>query len=250
MSEITESKTSIKKILLLVEEIENLNTQNIPKLKEKPNEILNSIESLGIERNEILNTIEANNKSITSLKEKISRNNRDVAKLKEDLDDFTIKKTDLEKQIQKSQTDLKQLSEELTATQQEYEAKNDQLKNLEQEIENLRIEYEKFQEKINSLEEELEAKFIKRKTFVDSYENRIKAMKLLIEKDYIHTPQYQLINSLQKGAALDLKNILIAKDIREDLALKYINEMIEEDGPIEYDKDSGKITLLKEVDFK
>ncbi|TFF87093.1 MAG: hypothetical protein EU550_04055 [Promethearchaeota archaeon] len=249
MSEITESKTSLKKILLLVEEIESLNTQNIPKLGEKPNNILKSVETLEKERNEILSTIESNENEITSLKEKISRENRDIAKLKEDIDDLAMKRSDLESQIEKAQNQLKEITNDLNSTREEFETKSERLKKLELEIEELRIEQEKFQEKIDTLAEELEDKYLKRKRFIDSYENRIKAMKLLIKKDYIHSPQYQLISSLQKGAALDLKNILIAKDIREDLAMKYITQMIEDNGPIEYDKETGKITLLEEVDF-
>ncbi|MEJ2251885.1 MAG: hypothetical protein P8Y70_16105 [Candidatus Lokiarchaeota archaeon] len=249
MSEITESKTSIKKILLLVEEIENLNTQNMPKLNEKPSDILQNIENLENDRNEIITTIESNDNKITSLKEKISQDNRNIAKLNENIEDMSIKRGDLEKQIQKTQNDFKELTEELKATQEEYDTKVERLKKLESEIETLRIEQEKFQAEIDALQEELEEKYLKRNKFVNNYENRIKAMKLLIQKDYIHSLQYQLIKSLQKGAALDLKNILIAKDIREDLAVKYINEMIEDNGPIQYDEASGKITLLEEVDF-
>jgi hypothetical protein len=74
-------------------------------------------------------------------------------------------------------------------------------------------------------------------------------MKILINKKYINSSVYQFFRALQVGSALDLKNILLAIDMRDDQAKKIINKIIDDGGPIEYDSSNGTITLKEEVDF-
>ena len=44
MSEITEAKTSLKKIITTIEEITGINSDSVPKLTEHPTNLLNLIE--------------------------------------------------------------------------------------------------------------------------------------------------------------------------------------------------------------
>ena len=74
-------------------------------------------------------------------------------------------------------------------------------------------------------------------------------MKILIDKKYINSALYQFIRALQPGSALELKNILLAIDMREDQAIRIIKKMIEENAPIELDQEAGTILLKEEVDF-
>ncbi|MHA1412261.1 MAG: hypothetical protein ACTSO4_06555, partial [Promethearchaeota archaeon] len=110
-------------------------------------------------------------------------------------------------------------------------------------------EVQKYGEKLEDLKNELEEKFLKKERFVQSYENRVAAMKLLINKKYISSAIFQFIRALQVGRALSVKNIIQAIDMREDQARKIINKLIEENAPIDYDPSSGTITLKEEVDF-
>ena len=73
-------------------------------------------------------------------------------------------------------------------------------------------------------------------------------MKKLITYGYINSAQYQFIRALQKGSVLDIKNIIVAIDMREEQARKILRKMVEEHGPIEYNE-AGTVKLLKEVDF-
>jgi hypothetical protein len=60
---------------------------------------------------------------------------------------------------------------------------------------------------------------------------------------------YQFIKALQVGSKLDIKNILLAIDMKEDQARKIIARMLEDDAPIEYDQIASTITLKEAVDF-
>ena len=74
-------------------------------------------------------------------------------------------------------------------------------------------------------------------------------MSLLFASLLTHSTLYQFIRDLQPGSALDLKNILLAIDMREDQAIRIIKKMIEENAPIELNQETGTILLKEEVDF-
>ncbi|MCK4687153.1 MAG: hypothetical protein KAT66_03425, partial [Candidatus Lokiarchaeota archaeon] len=59
----------------------------------------------------------------------------------------------------------------------------------------------------------------------------------------------QFIRALQQGSTLDLRNIIVAIDMREDQAKNILRKMVEENGPIEYNEGAGTVKLLEEVDF-
>ncbi|MBY8982200.1 MAG: hypothetical protein KGD57_04570 [Candidatus Lokiarchaeota archaeon] len=250
MSGITNSKTGIKKILMLIDEIKGLNSDSIPKLVEKPNKLLESVEAFETEKNENLKTIETNTDEINSLKTKISQNDRDIIKLVDEIKDLNIKKQDFLDKIQEVQNKLTEVQENIKTKKEEYESRSQRLKELDNTISILKVEQEKFDEKLNALQKELEGNYMKRKNYVDSYINRVAAMNLLIRKDYIQSAQIKLIKALQLDSTLDLKSILIAIDMREDKARQVLKKMVEENAPIKYDEQAGTVTLLEEVDFK
>ncbi|MBY9007293.1 MAG: hypothetical protein KGD63_11105 [Candidatus Lokiarchaeota archaeon] len=250
MSGITDSKSAIKKILMLIDEMKRINSDSIPKLIEQPNKLLESVEAFEIEKNNNLKTIETNTDEINGLKTKISQNDRDILKLEEDIKDLNSKKQDHLDKIQEVQNKLTEVQETIKIKKEELESRTKRLKELDNTISNLKVDQEKFDEKINILQKELEGNYTKRKSFVDTYMNRVAAMNLLIRKNYIQSSQIKLIKALQLDTTLDLKSVLIAIDMREDKAKQILKKMVENNGPIEYDEGSGTVTLLKEVDFK
>lgn len=247
---ITDSKTAIKKILLLVDEIKNINSDTIQKLINQPNKLLESVKAFETEKIADLNTIESNADEISSLKNKITQNKRDIVKINEDIEDLNAKRQEYMDRIQEVQNKLTEVREEIKSKTNEYNSRSERLKELEDTIAELKIEQDKFDEKISKLESELEDTYLDRKRFVENYENRVEGMNLLIQKDYIQSDQIKLIKALQKDAALELKNILVAIDLREVKADKILKKMVEQNGPIEYDEQAGTVKLLEEVDFK
>ncbi|MFW9880846.1 MAG: hypothetical protein ACFFG0_47900, partial [Candidatus Thorarchaeota archaeon] len=75
------------------------------------------------------------------------------------------------------------------------------------------------------------------------------AMKSLIKAGYIQSAQLKLIQSLQPNTALEIKNIVQAMDLREDVARNILSKMVQKKGPIEYNEAAGTVTLNGEVDF-
>ena len=102
---------------------------------------------------------------------------------------------------------------------------------------------------MTQIEEQLKTEFEKKEIFADSYINRVAAMKALIKSKYISSQLLQLIMSLQKDATLELRNITLAIDMKEDTAKKILKKMIEQGGPIEFDEAAGTVTLKGEIDI-
>jgi len=249
MSEITDAKTSLKKISLLIDEINELNTDALAKLKTQPNNVLDSIERLEQEMNTNNKTIESHTNEINSLKNQISQRQRDILKLEEEVSELTKQREELINRINESKNDLTKTQDSINLKNQEIENRNRRLKELEELIQSLREELEPFTEKLKIIEVELKTNFLKKLRFVESFENRVSALKILINKKYISSWQFQFIRALQKDNALDLSNILVATDIREDQAKNLLKKMIALNGPIEYNENSGMVTLKREVDF-
>ena len=242
-------KTSLKKMASIIVDISGLNSDYIPKLRMQPEKILEALEKYEDGRNLLLKTIDSNTEEIYSFKNKISQNQRDIVKFEEDKAELTKNRQEIEIKIQESQNDLKETQETIQLKKEELTNRDQRLKELENRFFTLTKEVEKFEENLKALEAELSLTFIKKEKYVVSYENRVAAMKILINKKYINSLLYQFIKALQVGSTLDIKNILLAIDMREDQARKIITKMLEEDGPIEYDQVAGTITLKEEVDF-
>ena len=79
---LTDTKSSLKKILSIIEELNGLNSDSIPKLQTQPNNLLEQIGKLEETKASDLGSIESNDDEINSLKNKISQNQRDIASRK------------------------------------------------------------------------------------------------------------------------------------------------------------------------
>jgi chromosome segregation ATPase len=244
-----DAKTSLKKMTSIIVDINNLNSDYIPKLRMQPEKILEELEKYEDEKNLLLKTIESNTEEINSLKNKISQNQRDYAKGEEDNAELTKNRQEIEVKILESQNELKKTKETIQIKKEELINRDERLKELENQFFALTKEVEKFEENLKTLEKELNGTFRKKEKFVESYENRVAAMKILINKGYISSQLYQFIKALQVGSKLDIRNILMAIDMREEQARTIITKMLEEGAPIDYDQAGGTITLKEEVDF-
>jgi len=244
-----DAKTSLKKMASIIVDISGLNSDYIPKLRMQPESILEGLEKYEDGKTLLVKTVESNNEKINALKNKISQSQRDIVKFEEDNAELVENRQELGTKIQESRNEFKEVNETVSIKREEFKNRELRLKELEDRLFTLNKEVEKFEDKLKALEIELDGTFIKKEKFVESYEIRVAAMKVLIKRKYINSLLYQFIKALQLGSALDLKNILVAIDMREEHARKIITKMLEDDAPIEYDQSSGTITLKEEVDF-
>ena len=250
MSEpLLDTKTSLKKITSIIVDISGINSDYIPKLRLQPEKILEELEKYEDEKNDKISVLNSNYEKINTFKNKISQSQRDIIKFQEDNAELTRNHQELETKIQESRNEFKEVKEIINTKREELKNRELRLKELEDRLFTLNKEVEKFEEKLKNLETELNETFIKKEKFVESYELRVAAMKALIKRRYINSLLYQFIKALQVGSSLDLKNILVAIDMREEQARKIITKMLEDNAPIEYDQSSGTITLKEEVDF-
>ena len=244
-----DAKTSLKKITSVIVDISGINSDYIPKLRTQPEKILESLEKYEDGKNNLVKTIESNNEELNAFKNKITQNQRDIIRFEEDNAEKIQNRQELETKIQESRIKFKEVSENINIKREELKNRELRLKELDDRLFTINKEVEKFEENLKILEAELKENFVKKEKFVESYENRVVAMKILINKKYINSLLYQFIKALQVGSSLDLKNILLAIDMREEQARKIITKMLEENAPIEYEQSSGTITLKEEVDF-
>jgi chromosome segregation ATPase len=244
-----DAKTSLKKILSNVDYLESLNKDYIPKLKDLPTKLLEAIQSLEDEKSGILKTIDSNSNEINSYKNKISENQREVSKLEESNSELTQQRQNLMDKIQIKQNQLKATKDTIRVKNEEFSNRTKRLTELENKIIDLSRELNQFEDNLKQIEKDLENTFLKKERQVQNFGYCVQAMKILINKKYISSSLYQFIRALQVGSALDVKNILLAIDMREDQAIKILSKMLEENGPIEFDSATGTVTLKQEVDF-
>ena len=250
MSEfLIDSKTALKKMASIIVNLSGLNSDFLPKLRIQPEKILEELEKYGDGKNVLINALKSNYEEINTFKNKISQSQRDIVKFEEDNAEFVRNRQELETKIQESRNEFKEIKETINTKREELKNRELRVKELEDRLFILNKEVEKFEEKLKNLEAELNETFIKKEKFVESYELRVAAMKALIKRKYINSLLYQFIKALQVGSSLDLRNILVAIDMKEEQARKIITKMLEDNAPIEYDQSSGTITLKEEVDF-
>lgn len=251
MSEVPllEAKTALKKMSSVIVDISGLNSEFIPKLRTQPEYILEVIEKYENEKNNLMKTISLNNEKINNYKNKILQNQRDLQRFEEDNNFLDSQRQELLNKIQETQQELEETRKVIQTKKEELNSRTTILKELEIQILDITRVIEKFEEELKALEKELDNTFIKKEKYVQSYENRVKAMKILINKKYINSSIYQFFRALQVGSSLDLRNILLAIDMRVDQAKKIIDKLVEEKAPIIYDQNSNTITLKEELDF-
>ena len=250
MSELTSVKTAIRRISSIFEEIKSSTDDQIPKLSKFSPNLLTLVENFENEKNENAKKIQIKNDEIESLKNKLSQNNREILNLEEENKNLTENRQNLTKKIEELKKIISDLENQIESKKGELSNREKRLEELEENVNQMTTDQEKFEEELKKLEAGLMEDYDKRLKYANSFENRVKAMKLLIEKKYIKTPQVQLIGALQVGTELDLKNILQAYDIKMDVATKILRKIVELGGPVEFNEAAGMITLKAEVDFK
>lgn len=246
---LTDAKSSLKKIVSLIEEINGLNNDSIPKLQIQPTNILEQIEKFENQKAKDRRTIEANEDEINLLKNKISQSNRDIISLEESCAELTQERQNLSGKIQEKQNDLNNTQAKIIAKREELATRANRLDELEKVISELIDLHEKFNIKMEQLESQFKEELDKKKKFSNSFATRVAAMKSLIKSGYLQSAQLKLMKALQLNTALDLKNIAQAMGLREDVARNICAKMVQENGPIEYNESVGTVTLKKEVDF-
>ena len=249
MSEITDAKTSLKEIISTIEEMNSISADSLPKLKEHPTKLLELIEQFEEEKNKNVKTIEANTDETNSLKSKMAQDNRDIVRIDEENTELTKQRQELLEKISKFQQELADTQEKIKGKKEELDTRGQRLEELKTNVQKLSAIQDDFDEKMKKIETELKTDYDKKDKFARSYINRVAAMKALIKSKYISSQLLQFILSLQKDASLDLKNILVAIDMREDTAKTILKKIIELNGPVEYDESAGTVTLNGEVDF-
>jgi len=246
---LTDTKSSLKKIISIIEELNGLNSGSIPKLQTQPNNLLEQIGKLEEIKTNDLRAIEANDDEINSLKNKISQNQRDIATLEENNIELNNQRQILLDKIQDAQNELNETQVKITARREELATRSNRLDELEKRLIELKDIQEKFDNKMKELETQLKEEYNKKKEFSNLYSIRAAAMKSLIKAGYIQSAQLKLIQALQPNTTLELKGIVQAMGLREDVAKNILTKMVQKNGPIEYDERSGTVTLKGEVDF-
>jgi len=246
---LTATKTSLKKILSIIEELNGLNTDSVPKLQAQPTNILSEIEKFEEEKNSNLRTIETNDDEMKSLKNKISQNQRDIAALEENNTELTSERQALLDKIQTAQNELNETQTKTNAKKEELTTRTARLEKLEKRITELKDIQEKFDNQMKELETQLQGEFEKKQNFSNSYTMRTAAMKSLIKAGYIQSNQLKVIKSLVLETTLDLKGLVSASGLREDIFKGILTKMVQKNGPIEFDEGGGTVTLKGEVDF-
>jgi len=246
---LTDTKSSLKKILSIIEELNGLNSDSIPKLQTQPNNLLEQIGKLEETKANDLRNIEANDDEINSLKNKISQNQRDITSLEENNAELNSQRQTLLDKIQDAQNELTETQTKITSRKEELMTRETRLKELENRLIELKDIQEKFDNKMKELETQLKEEYNKKKEFSNLYSIRAAAMKSLIKAGYIQSAQLKLIQALQPNTTLELKGIVQAMGLREDVAKNILTKMVQKNGPIEYNEASGTVTLKGEVDF-
>lgn len=246
---LTDTKSSLKKILSIIEELNGLNSDSVPKLQSQPTNILESIGKLEEEKVNDQKDIESNDDETNSLKNKISQNQRDIASLDEGNKEFTAQRQALLDKIQDAQNELNETQNKITAQKEELTTRSSRFEDLENRLVELKDIQEKFDNKMKELETKLQGELSKKEKFSDSYAMRAAAMKSLIKAGYIQSSQLKVINALVPQTTLEIKGLISASGLREDTFRSILVKMVEKNGPITFDETNGTVTLNGEVDF-
>lgn len=246
---LTDTKSSLKKIFSIIEELNGLNSDSVPKLQTQPTSILEHIEKLESDKANDLSNIETNDDEINSLKNKISQNQRDIATLEENNGELTSERQTLLDKIQATQNELNETQTKITAKKEELTMRTARLDELEKRITELKDVQEKFDNQMMELETKLQAEHDKKEKYMNSYGIHVAAMKSLIKAGYVQSPQLQVIKALVPNTTLELKGLVSASGLREDVFRSILTKMVQNNGPLEYDEAGGTVTLKQEVDF-
>ena len=248
MSNLTDAKTSLKKIISDIEEINRLTSSTMEKLISEPGKILELIEKFEEEKSAALKTIDANTDEITTLKNKFSQNTSEISKLEEEIEGLTKERQDLTDKIQAKQTELTDTQDKIKQTKEELEKRSSRLDELISSVDELNKLQEKFDVSVKDLEGQLQSEFDKKDKEVKSFKNRVAAIRSLVNKDYIHTTELRVIKALQKDVTMEVSKLSTTLALRADDIIKIMRKIMEANGPIEFNESAGTIVLRGEVD--
>jgi len=248
MSNLTDAKTSLKKIISDIEEINRLTSGTMEKLISEPGKILELIEKFEEEKSAALKTIDMNTDEITTLKNKFSQNASEISKLEEEIEGLTKERQDLTDKIQSKQTELTNTQDKIKQNKEELEKRSNRLDEIVSSVEELNKLQEKFEVSLKDLEVQLQSEFDKKDKEVKSFKNRVAAIRSLINKDYIHTTELRVIKALQKDVTMEVSKLSTTLALRDDDIKKIMRKIMEANGSIEFNESAGTIILRGEVD--
>ncbi|MFX1296385.1 MAG: hypothetical protein ACFFD2_16220 [Promethearchaeota archaeon] len=249
MSEVTDAKTSLKKIISLIEELSGISIDSIPKLSEQPKEMLELVVKLEEEQKANLEQTESNTDQINSLKNKISQNTRDISNLDEEIMTLNEEKRKFLNKNESAQNELIQKQEQIKMKKDELNNRTTRLKELDEKVEKLAKIIDRADKTIKELQDKLQEDFDKKYKFVSSFGNRLEAMRLLIKKQYIQSSELAIIQALTKDRTLGIDSMIQSLGIKDDFVKKVLRKMVEKNGPIEFDETNGTVLLKEEVNL-
>ncbi|MFX1273598.1 MAG: hypothetical protein ACFFBP_11520 [Promethearchaeota archaeon] len=249
MSELTDTKSNLKKIISVLEELQAINTDSIPKILESPNNLLNLVASYEEQKTANLNKKEANKDEINSLKNKIAQDERDIAKLEEENNELTKERQGLLDKIQTAQNELTDMNEKIKTKKEELETRTARLNELDDAVHEAIKEDKKFAERLQNLESILREELEKKENYLSSFGHRVASIKALIKMNYIKTQHLTLIKALIPGTQTEIKPLCIGIDLPEAKAKQILRDIVSEGGPIEFNEAAGTVLLKEEVGF-
>ncbi len=250
MSELTSVKTAVMRISSIFEDLKADTENQIPKLKKFNNNLTELVDKFEQERSANSKKIQTNADEIEALKTKKSQNARKIMNLNEESKNLSANSQSLGTQIETLTAEISNLENQIASKQSDLANREQRLHELETNVHQMALDQEKFDENLRKMSLELMEKYDARLMYANSFENRVKAMKLLIAKNYLKIPQVQLLKALQVGTELDLKNMVQAYDIKLDVATKILRKIVDLGGPVDFNETTGMVTLKEEVDFK
>jgi len=249
LSELTDTKSNLKKIISVLEALQSLNTDSIPKILESPNNLLNSVTSFEEQRTAVLAKIESNKDEINSLKNKIAQDERDIAKLEEESNELNQERQNLLDKIQTAQNELTDMNEKIKVKKEDFETRTARLNELDDAVHEAIKEDKKFDERLKNLESILREELEKKEHYLSSFGHRVASIKALIKMNYIKTQELTLIKALIPGTQTEIKPLCIGIDLPEGKAKQILRDMVDEGGPIEFNESAGTVLLKEEVGF-
>jgi len=95
-----DAKTSLNKMIDVIQGLRDYNANMINKLEEQPKKILEAIDILEENKNSLIKNIGNNEEEIKTIKSKISQSEQEILKLKEENEDLTKQRQELSSRIE------------------------------------------------------------------------------------------------------------------------------------------------------
>ena len=200
--------------------------EQLKKKREQREELSQKKSNLENELASLNSQIEELERQIKDLEKSIQNKKENIQNLEMELDKLRRQKIELKSQLASLQTNLENTNKELETTERELAMEE---KRHEEEIGTLKRQAEELKEKNNLMEKQF------------------KAIKYLLSINYIQVPAYSIVQTLKQPGVNNYKILEstaridpnVVKETIEDLANLEI---------ISYDRSTGEIKILKELD--